>query len=159
MPSGDKNWWLEYCCKIIASTDKYLGWTNIGTCEEGRVIGNKIGGDNGCLFEPILLQLSDSSIKLAIDYFNRTGKKEIEVEIETIDKLHNQFSGANAQWNEKVIKLNPEGKVDITIHEEKLYSKEDILNLLNFVNDKLPDLYSRFSPEEEFNIWIKQNLK
>ena len=32
---------------------------------------------------------------------------------------------------------------------KRRYSEEEVLNLLDFINDRLPDLYSRFSSEEE----------
>ena len=43
--------------------------------------------------------------------------------------------------------------------EEKFYSRKDVLNLLDFVNDRLPDLYSRFNPEEELEEWHKFEIK
>ena len=42
---------------------------------------------------------------------------------------------------------------------ERMYSDEEVFNLLNFVNDRLPDLYSRFSPEEELEYWFKERKK
>ena len=42
---------------------------------------------------------------------------------------------------------------------ERMYSEEEVFNLLNFVNDRLPDLYSRFSPEEELEYWFKERKK
>jgi cell division septum initiation protein DivIVA len=39
---------------------------------------------------------------------------------------------------------------------KRMYSEEDIISLLDFVNNRLPDLYSRFSSEEEFDEWSKQ---
>ena len=43
--------------------------------------------------------------------------------------------------------------------EERMYSKDDLISLLDFVNDRLPDLYSRFSPEEELEDWFEQFKK
>ena len=43
--------------------------------------------------------------------------------------------------------------------KERMYSEEEVFNLLNFVNDRLPDLYSRFSPEEELEYWFKERKK
>jgi hypothetical protein len=42
--------------------------------------------------------------------------------------------------------------------KEKLYTKKDVLNLLDFVNDRLPDLYSRFNPQEELEEWHKVEI-
>ena len=38
---------------------------------------------------------------------------------------------------------------------KRRYSEEDILNLLNFVNDRLLYSYSRFSPEKELKEWLE----
>jgi hypothetical protein len=66
--------------------------------------------------------LSESSIKLAIDYYNRTSKKEVEVEVEEIHEkivIYNFAMGIDEEVISK-IKLNPEGKVDITLPQEKI---------------------------------------
>ena len=43
--------------------------------------------------------------------------------------------------------------------ESILHTPEEILNLLEFINDRLPDLYSRFNPETELKEWFEQNKK
>jgi hypothetical protein len=43
--------------------------------------------------------------------------------------------------------------------QERMYSEEDVISLLDFVNDRLPDLYSRFNPEEELEEWFEQFKK
>ena len=42
---------------------------------------------------------------------------------------------------------------------KRRYSDEEVLNLLDFINDRLPDLYSRFSSEEELKEWFEQFKK
>jgi cell division septum initiation protein DivIVA len=42
---------------------------------------------------------------------------------------------------------------------KQMYSEEEVLDFLEFVNDRLPDLYSRFSPQDELDEWSKQNKK
>lgn len=67
-------------------------------------------------------QLSEQSIKLAIDYFNRTGKREVEVDVEEIHEkiaIYNFAMGLDEEVISK-IKFNPEGKVDITLPEEEI---------------------------------------
>lgn len=167
----------EGCSKIIASTDKYLGWTNLGTSEDDRVIGNKIGGNNGCLFEHIIPQLSFQSIQLLIDYYNKHGKMPDEIEVEhdsqwfTKERGWQPFPRDNKNYlpehKRKIIKLNSEGTVDITIQEEKMYSKKDlpineILNLIGYIDT--PIGRRKYPSEVIDNIqlldnWIKENLK
>jgi hypothetical protein len=43
--------------------------------------------------------------------------------------------------------------------QERMYSEEDVISLLDFVNDRLPDLYSRFNPEEELEEWFEEFKK
>jgi hypothetical protein len=91
---------------------------------------------------------------------------EVNVEKELTPTLYEgkQWSDPSTHFDERnfymkeSIKLNSQGTVDITIPEEKMYSREEVLNLLDFVNERLPDLYSRFNLEEELNDWISENL-
>lgn len=108
--------------------------------------------------------ISEYSIKLAIDYFNRIGKKEIEVEIE--EKIENEVlwsanglsHGANNYGKPRIPKLNQEGKVDITIPEEKMYSREKVINLCtNAYQRGLEDKEDYFS--HDISNWLKENLK
>lgn len=112
--------------KIICSTDKYLGWTNIGTCEKGRIIGNKVNGSNRCLFEPILPQLSEQAIKLFIDYYNENGKMPDEINIEMINNLHTHIPSGKYWQDESVIM-----KCDISKPDEyiKVNLKEQLILL------------------------------
>lgn len=38
---------------------------------------------------------------------------------------------------------------------KRMYSEEDMISLLDFVNDTLPDLYSRFNSRELLNKWLE----
>lgn len=92
--------------------------------------------------------LSEQSIKLAIDYLNRTGKKEVEVKVDMTKRGDDNFwleyykqneTGINNPDNFKYIpklKLNSEGRVDITIPEEKMYSREQMISFGRFCFNK-----------------------
>ena len=41
---------------------------------------------------------------------------------------------------------------------QRTYSEEEVISLLDFVNDRLPDLYSRFISEEELKEWLKNKI-
>lgn len=92
--------------KIIASTDKLALGSYQGHFE-----------DIDCT--NYLPQLSEQSIQLLIDYYNKNGKMpdEVEVNFEYKNKPMSDL------FIERKIKLNSEGTVDITIPEEKKYSK------------------------------------
>ena len=47
----------------------------------------------------------------------------------------------------------------LKLQSQRMYSEEEVLNLLDFINDRLPDLYSRFSSEEELKEWFEQFKK
>lgn len=104
-----------------------------------------------------LPQLSEQSIKLAIDYFNRTGKREVEVAIEEYE--------SNALYNYGVkvssyrrMKRNVEGKVDITIPEENDKTGEYFDLLKKFTKDF--SLYRGIQIlDSEILDWIELNLK
>jgi hypothetical protein len=100
-----------------------------------------------------LLILSKQSIKLLIDYYNKNGKRFDEIEVDT-------FTDKGLP-NEIVVKMN--GTVDITIPEEKMYSREDMLKLRDLANaiinpacDILPDTYDE--EIDNYYNWISENL-
>jgi len=144
----------KYIFKVICCTDKFLGWTNIGSCEKGRIIGNKVNGSNGCLFRSLLPQLSEQSIILLIDYYNKNSKMPDEV------KVRDHLDGCiwNIQSKEFLnkpleLKLNSEGTVDITIPEEKMYNKEEVINLfISYCSSH------RKNSKHKLDKWIKENL-
>ena len=69
-------------------------------------------------------QLSKSSIKLAIDYINRTGEKEVEVKI--IKHYLNVYDDFDSESKETFF---IEDIVDIAIPEEKMFSLDEISKL------------------------------
>jgi len=119
------------CVKIIATTN-----SSLRILFEGQEV----------LEEPY--PLSEQSIKLLVDYYNRKGKMpdEVEVNFEYINKPMSDL------FLDKTIKLNSKGEVDIIIPEEKMYSREEVETLLtNMGIDAL-------LPEEEVDEWINENL-
>lgn len=103
--------------KVIASTDSSLiinaGAETIASASGFKQSFNKL---------TTLPLLSEQSLKLAIDYFNRTGKREVEMEVEEIHEkiaIYNFAMGLDEEVISK-IKFNPEGKVDITLPQEKI---------------------------------------
>lgn len=107
--------------KIIASTDASLG----------------------------LPLLSEESIKLLIDYYNKNGKMPESVEVE-----QNVYKAQSADYYDAVggIKLNSEGTVDISIPKDRMYTKDDIMNAIHKVELKHNKNYT--------SLWedIKNNL-
>lgn len=110
--------------------------------------------------------LSDQSIKLAIDYFNKTSKKEVEVEVEYIDNGYEvDMEGIGGMdlgdtcWMEKLeLKLNSEGKVDITIPEEKMYSRKQVKDLLHKCWLQASTKTLEPLTQNGFKIFIEENL-
>ncbi len=120
-------------------------------------------------------QLSSESINYLIDYYNKNGVMPDEVEVESIEfpKTFERSSGyagfrcnscnkwsydkkdVDKQCSCKTIKLNPQGTVDITIPEEKKYSREEVILLLEDMNTEA----SQGALQSwEFNNWISKNL-
>ena len=107
----------SFCSKIIASTQQLEG----------------------------IPQLSEQSIKLLVDYYNKNGKMPEFVDI-----------NSNKTFTTEYIELNCYGKVNITIPEKKMYSREEVVNLLNKFKQEF--LQSGNAYNEEFINFIKQNL-
>ena len=93
----------------------------------GNVLATTHKGKNIDNVDINLPQLSEQSIKLLVDYYNKNNKMPDEVEVEnayydwddetrTKDRLYNL--------------TNSQGEVDITIPEEKMYSEEEVRILL-----------------------------
>ncbi len=55
------------------------------------------------------------------------------------------------------VKLNPQGTVNITIPEEKVYSREDVESLLFNLAEHY-EMTSAKGDIEDFNTWINKNL-
>ena len=45
------------------------------------------------------------------------------------------------------------------LHTKDMYTEEEVLDLLEFVNDRLPDLFSRFNSDKELKEWFETNKK
>jgi hypothetical protein len=126
--------------KIIATTNR-----DLRSLFEGQEV----------LEEPY--SLSEQSIKLLVDYYNQNNKLPDEFEVETWWETNNQFADIEH------IKLNSQGDVDITIPEEKMYSKEEVKQL---ISKSVKDVSFEVTPREDMKIWldktiewIKQNIK
>jgi len=134
--------------KIICSTDKSL--SNPNKVQYGNMNMIDVNGDSSyyyctnCEVEfsrskeelvkagVLISQLSEQSIKLLIDYYNKNGKMpdEVEVKTENYNKHVEHGSIAYGGWIKR-IKLNPQGTVDIIIPEEKMYTREEVRNLID----------------------------
>lgn len=145
-----------YCFKVICSTDKLIdGWD----------YKNDIpGGDH---YNKFLPQLSEQSIKLLIDYYNKYKKMPDEVEI-IIHK--EEYPGKDDPCDyciEVDTMLNPQGTVDVTIPEDSIINllKKAFIAGVEFTsegsNGEHPGIHDSYMIDcinSEFNEWIKQNL-
>jgi hypothetical protein len=127
------------CSKIICSTDKSLV--------------KNISRPLGVIQE--LPQLSFQSIQLLIDYYNKNSKMPDEVEVEIDYQIFDDDIFADQTHK---IKLNPQGTVDITILEDRLFSKEEMElsfqagNEFGLYMDEQDNFEVNHNP---FRIWIK----
>lgn len=133
--SSIQEWWN----KIIATTDKlplepYQGHYKDVDCTN------------------YIPQLSEQSINLLVDYYNKNGKMPDEVEVDT------RYFHGNGYYDEseldgsqkelyslmKEIKLNHQGEVDITVPEERTYTRKEVRGLIIDMYVKLiPEGYSK----------------
>lgn len=136
-------WIQEWHKKIVVSTDPSLVFDNKFTHSIQGV--EMLSSHNKSL--PLL---SEQSVKLLIDYYNREGKMPESVEIETDDE-----PVTDGDWEKySTIKLNSKGEVDLLIPEEKMYTKDEVIELCKsafITGSRLNDLV--------FDDWIKENLK
>lgn len=135
----------DWTHKIIASTDKSL---------------TSLFGGQEVLDFPYIL--SEQSIKLLIDYYNKNGKMPDEVEVETKMKPHigeilddSYPDFVIDEFN--TIKLNSEGTVDITILEENMYSREEIISIIKNCCEACDS--EGGLRWDELDEWISKNLK
>jgi len=134
--------------KIIATTDPKL--TICDECGWGNSV-HKID----CVSKTSVPQLQQSFLKEFVA--NPNGKWEVEYE-----GLYNTFGHLQDKGK---LKLNQDNTVSITPVEEKMYSREEVIKLLNAYgndvanefNDCDCDHTEPFSFDEED--WIKNNLK
>jgi hypothetical protein len=145
------------CIKITATTN-----SSLRSLFEGQEV----------LEEPY--PLSEQSIKLLVDYYNDNGTMPDEIEVEekfggtafvqtskpATDKerlrgCYDDGSQILGYYEDLTagIKLNSKGEVDITIPEEKMYSKEEVAcKIRNFYLEE--DNWD----EEQVENWINKNL-
>lgn len=81
---------------------------------------------------------SEEFLKVKLGENNFTDTTGIKVRV--VERLLTEFAQIHVNAAEKA---------------ERMYSEEDIISLLNFVNDTLPDLYSRFNSREVLNRWLE----
>lgn len=141
--------------KIICSTDKSL-MTNS--------LAKKLDPESANLnsWEDYTLpQLSEQSIKLLIDYYNEQGKMPDKVEIEEVfvDMFRKIVHPNRVQDGcSKELKLNSQETVDITIPEERMYSKEEVEELCSIAYE-YGGANCIGSDRHKFTDFKKQNLK
>lgn len=115
--------------------------------EQNSITNTVISTTNKSLNLPLF---SEQSIKLAIDYFNRIGKKEVEICAEIIIGENNK---TGSKWHP-----NYNIYYDITIQEEKMYSKEEVIKLLNKLNNTLNISDESERGYQTLEEWIDKNL-
>jgi hypothetical protein len=106
-----------------------------------------------------LPQLSEQSIKLLINYYNENSKMPDEVEVESKNNWTTEIDGdlIDSTFIPE-IKLNPQGTVDITIPEDRLFTKEEMElsfqagNEFGLYMDEQDNFEVNHNP---FRIWIK----
>lgn len=161
-----------YDRKIIATTDTYLGWTNLGTCEEGRLIGNCYLG-NGLLFKPLLPKPSNDFVKKYLEEYNKGNIiKWVDVEFDDKEKFGIRgykgnrlvFDNTTKNPNFGKIKINSKNEISITKIKDN-WTKEEIINtLIKYREDYETFKKScHFGPNEKeinqwSNSWIEKNL-
>lgn len=132
----------NYLQKIIALTDSLeitMDYHGESTTEEDKI----------CYSEN-LPQLSEQSIKLLLDYCNQNGKMPEYVEVEE------QYDTYGWIGN---VKLNSQNQVDMTIPEEKVYSRKEVEELFeryfkdNVTSHKIGDIL-----KNKGRIWLNKNL-
>jgi len=151
--------------KIMCSTDNSLVIEEADNSERDAEIDYR---GSSCIdeeFDIVLPQLSEQAVELLVDYHNKNGKMpdEVEVEIEpkcikcdseTKPLLNNRSKCRNCGYEFHL----SQGTVDITIPEDKVYTKKEVESLCRNAiaigerNEGCTALY--IHPDE----WIKGNL-
>lgn len=155
--------------KIIATTDRFLGWSSLGWDENSQTIGNHITKGNGCIYSPDLPQPSQSFIEVFIREHNKGNViTEVMVEYEEISNNKTNDFGKNQIYYQK-LKINPNNTINIKPIKDS-WSREEIEKFFSWMKDvgiyrdtngcieyKMP--YNKTQGLSNiFNKWIKENL-
>lgn len=81
---------------------------------------------------------SEEFLKVKLGENNFTDTTGIKVRV--VERLLTEFAQIHVNAAEKT---------------KRMYNEEDIISLLDFVNDTIPDLYSRFNSRELLNKWLE----
>lgn len=129
---------------IIAATDTSL------------VIGWDYKNDipNGDDYNKFLPQPTKEFIQKFVEEYNRDNIIT-DVMVEYVGKIHNQFSGANAQWIEYIIKISSDNTINIK-PVKNTYSREEVIELLHRV--AIYGASTIFITKDDINKWIENNL-
>lgn len=114
--------------RIIATTDKLLGWKNLGIDEKGQIIGNHVTKGNGCLFQRELPGIPNEFLK---EYCRKGGINKVLVEyLET---------GTFTSSDTKLIVHDYKGAESINIKfiQPKMYTEKEVINILVKYQEKL----------------------
>ena len=122
----------EHCRKIIATTDPKLRVRMIGCTIETKPIP----------------QVQQSFLKEYVA--NPDGDWEVEYEDDSFIHVSSMAFGSKVEGG---LKLNQNNTVNITSVEEKIYSREEIIDLFSKCNKELRLLHNM-----EIKEWIKENL-
>ncbi len=140
------------CSKIIATTNKLL-IEEANNSERDAEIDYRGNSSIPEEFDKHLPQLSEQSIKLLIDYYNKYKKMPDEVKLVGTHWIIEEKQTSNPQTtiDVPICKVNTEGTVDITISEERTYTKEEVISLAK-------DAFEDSCKYTNFKEWINENL-
>ena len=143
------NWAIldRNCEKIIATTNSSL-----------KIQGEK-AGDN--IWVNPFPTISQSFIEYFIAEYNKGNViKQIEVELERYHVGYKDLKIGVRTIYKEMLKLNQNNEISIILLEEKKYSREEVISLVNklFFGQIYPD-YTVNWEQEDMEKWIEQNLK
>lgn len=106
-----------------------------------------------------LPQLSQQFIEKYIEEYNK-GNVITEVMVEYIEKIHNLHSGANAQWEEEILKVNSkENTITIKKVKDSWNREEHSKSLSDLGRDLSRKFNLPFEDSFKFTMkWIEENL-
>lgn len=135
--------WDKECTtfvKVIATTDISL---NLPTIKQSFIDKYIAQYNDGNVIEDVLIEMKQLMVR-----GNYNNKCSVCGEIFSYsDKLNFICSKCGL-----CVKTNSSNEVTIRKVKDS-WNREEVLELLDFVNERLPDLYSRFSCEEELKEW------
>lgn len=144
--------------KIIATTDESLKITKFSHYSQDLV---KVA----VYKDYILPKPSPAFVKKFVEEYNKGSQiTDVMVKYEeymtdgwvpTYNNPDNNNLDEPAELKHRV-KIASDNTITIRKVKDSL-SIDEVLDLLEVINDELPDLYSRFSPQDELNKWMEKN--